>query len=119
MKRVLPCLWLLAGPCLGQTTIEVKQMRQILRNLAAGRPQAERQIAWDRLQIWKARDLPEYAQLDKNQKAAFRRAVLSKLRPKLDHWTAGCRGKQLILQRQDLQFRFEHEPGGLKLTEIR
>lgn len=119
MKRVLPYLWLLAGPCLGQTAAEVKQMRQILENLAAGRPQAERQIAWDRLQVRKARELPEYARLDENQKAAFRKAVLSKLRPKLDHWQAAREGNQLILQRQDLQFRFERGPEGLRLTEIR
>ncbi|MBN9417031.1 hypothetical protein ABS71_04655 [bacterium SCN 62-11] len=119
MKRVLGLIWLFSTGCSAQTGEQQKEMRQILGNLAKNRPQAERQIDWDHLKIPKARDLPDYAGLDANRQAAFRKAVLASLRPHLDGLTAARDGQDLILQRQGVQFRFRPFPQGLKLTEIR
>ena len=119
MKRVLGLVWLISTGCLAQTGEQQKQMRQILENLARKLPQAERQIDWDHLKIPRARDLPDYASLDANRQAAFRKAVLASLHPHLEKLTPAREGLDLILQRPDVQFRFRSGPGGLKLIEIR
>lgn len=115
MKRAFLWFGLMAHGLLAQTISEQKQMRQILENLAQAKPQAEQQIDWDRLQIARARDLPAYGSLSDNQKAAFRKAVLSTLRPHLQDLKAG---PGLTLQRPGLQYRFRQTPQGLKLTAI-
>lgn len=119
MKRVLGLIWLVSTCCSGQTGEQQKQMRQILENLAKHRPEAERQIDWDHLKIPKARDLPDYAKMDGNRQAAYRKAVLASLRPHLDKLAPGRDGAELLLQRPGVQFRFRSGPGGLKLIEIR
>lgn len=115
MKRVLLLAGLLWRSLPAQTLPEQKQMRQILENLARARPQAEQQIDWDHLEIPKARDLPDYARLDPHQQAAFRKAVLATLRPRLDELKAG---PGLTLSRPDVRYQFRQTPQGLKLTAI-
>ncbi len=115
MKRalLLGCLLWNSGPA--QTLTEQKQMRQILENLARARPQAEHQIDWDHLEIPRARDLPHYPSLTPNQQAAFRKAVLTTLRPHLQNLKAG---PGLVLERPGVRYRFHKTPQGLKLTAI-
>ena len=115
MKRAFLLAGLLSLPLQAQTASEQKQMRQIVENLAQANPQAEQQIDWDHFEIAKARNLPDYSSLNQNQKAAFRKAVLSKLRPDLKDLKAG---PGLILTRPGVEYRFRLGPQGLKLTAI-
>lgn len=115
MKRALVLSGLLAQGLLAQTLPEQKQMRQILANIAQNRPHAEKLIDWENLQIPKARDLPDYGRLNSNEQSAFRKAVLTTLRPHLQNLKVG---PGLILERPGVQYRFRQTPQGLKLTGI-
>lgn len=115
MKRAILLAGLVWHSCLAQTAPERKQMRLILENLAQARPQAEQQIDWDHLEIPKARGLPDYASLNANQQAAFRKAVLTTLRPHLQGLKAG---PGLILERPGVRYRFRKTSEGLKLSAI-
>ena len=115
MKRALLLFGLLAQGLLAQTLPEQKQMRQILANIAKNRPQAEKQIDWENLQIPKARDLPDYGRLSANEQSAFRKAVLNTLRPLRQDLKVG---PGLILEGPGVQYRFRQTPQGLKLSGI-
>jgi len=115
MKRAFLLAGLLSLPLPAQTASEQKQMRQILENLAQAKPQAEQQIDWDHLEIAKARNLPDYSSLNENQKAAFRKAFLTTLRPHMDNLKAG---PGLVLSKPGVEYRFQETPQGLKLTAI-